>query len=97
MSTTESYEYTARYYDAAYGELSAQRADIAFYQELAVQSGGPVLELGCGTGRTLLPIAARGLACTGVDLSPAMLDQFRRKPGAATVELCCARRDEHLG
>ena len=93
MSTTESYEYTARYYDAAYDELSAQRADIGFYQQLAVECGGPVLELGCGTGRTLLPIAAQGLACTGLDLSPAMLDQFRRKPGAAAVTLTCARME----
>jgi SAM-dependent methyltransferase len=93
MSTTESYEYTARYYDAAYGELSAQRADMAFYENLAVECGGPVLELGCGTGRALLPIAARGIACTGIDLSPAMLEQFRRKPGAEAVTLCCDRME----
>jgi SAM-dependent methyltransferase len=90
MSTTESYEYTARYYDAAYAELSAQRADMKFYRDLAVECGGPVLELGCGTGRALLSIAAQGLACTGLDLSPAMLEQFRRKPGAAAVNLVCA-------
>lgn len=93
MSTTESYEYTARYYDAAYAELSAQRTDLKFYQDLAIESGGPVLELGCGTGRALLPIAAQGLACAGVDLSPAMLEQFRRKPGAAGVNLVCARME----
>lgn len=93
MSTTESYEYTARYYDAAYDELSAQRADIPFYQNLAAETGGPVLELGCGTGRSLLPIAARGLACTGLDLSPAMLEQFRRKPGAEAVTLACGRME----
>lgn len=93
MSTTESYEYTARYYDAAYEELSAQRADIPFYHQLAVASGGPVLELGCGTGRSLLPIAAAGIACAGVDLSPAMLDQFRRKPGGDRVNLVCSRME----
>ena len=93
MSTTESYEYTARYYDAAYGELSKQRADMAFYESLAVECGGPVLELGWGTGRALLPIEARGIACTGVDLSPAMLEQFRRKPGAAAVTLVCAHME----
>lgn len=93
MSTTESYEYTGRYYDAAYEELSTQRADVEFYQALAVECGGPVLELGCGTGRTLLSIAARGLACTGLDLSPAMLEQFRRKPGAHAVSLVCGRME----
>ena len=93
MSTTESYEYTARYYDAAYAELSAQRTDLQLYRDLAVASGGPVLELGCGTGRALLPIAAQGLTCTGVDLSPAMLEQFRRKPGAAGINLVCTRME----
>ena len=90
MSTTASYEYTARFYDAAYGEASAQRADAVFYQTLAAETGGPVLELGCGTGRALLPIAAGGIECAGVDLSPAMLAQFKRKPGAAAVKLSCA-------
>lgn len=93
MSTDPAYEDTARYYDAAYETTGASRADAAFYEALAVASGGPVLELGCGTGRVLLPIAARGLVCAGVDASPAMLDQFRRKPGAATVALAEARME----
>ncbi len=93
MSTTESYEYTARYYDAAYEELSKQRDDATFYLNLARETGGPVLELGCGTGRALLPIAAQGLACTGLDLSPAMLTQFRAKPGAAAVTLAAGRME----
>jgi SAM-dependent methyltransferase len=93
MSTTESYEYTARFYDAAYGEQSALRADAAFYRDLAVECGGPVLELGCGTGRALLPIAERGIECAGVDLSPAMLEQFKRKPGAAAIKLSCAQME----
>ncbi len=87
MSTTESYEYTARYYDAAYAELTAQRADTKFYFDLAKETGGPVLELGCGTGRTLLPIARAGLESVGLDLSPAMLAQFRAKPGGESVKL----------
>lgn len=93
MSTTESYEYTARFYDAAYSEQSALRADAAFYRDLAAETGGPVLELGCGTGRALLPIAARGIECAGVDLSPAMLEQFKRKPGAAAIKLSCAQME----
>jgi len=93
MSTTESYEYTARYYDAAYAELTAQRADTKFYLDLATETGGPVLELGCGTGRALLPIALTGLDCAGVDQSPAMLAQFRSKPGAAAVTLVGGRME----
>lgn len=94
MTTDQSYEYTSQFYDAAYGEVSTLRADARFYQELATGCGGPVLELGCGTGRALLPIAAQGIACTGVDASPAMLDEFRRKPGAEAVSLVHARMED---
>lgn len=48
--------------------------------------GGPrVLELGVGTGRLALPLAAAGLAVTGVDASPEMLARLTAKPGAAAV------------
>lgn len=93
MSTDLTYEYSARYYDAAYGTVSTLGPDAAFYQALAIDCGGPVLELGCGTGRVLLPIAARGIASAGVDMSPAMLAQFLLKPGAAAVTLSCARME----
>jgi SAM-dependent methyltransferase len=49
--------------------------------------GGSVLELGVGTGRVALPLAALGLAVHGVDASDAMLDQLRAKPGADRVAL----------
>ena len=65
---------TARFYDAAYGVSPQVGADVDFYRGLARETGGPVLELGCGTGRVLLEIARDGLACTGVDASQAMLD-----------------------
>ncbi len=93
MSTDHSYEFTARYYDGAYGAVPTLGPDAVFYKSLALECGGPVLELGCGTGRVLLPIAAQGIACTGVDASPAMLEEFRRKPGAEAVSLVCARME----
>lgn len=93
MSTDHSYEATAQYYDGAYATVTSLGADVAFYKSLAVAGGGPVLELGCGTGRVLLPIAATGLPCTGIDASPAMLDELRRKPGGADVTLACARME----
>jgi SAM-dependent methyltransferase len=49
--------------------------------------GGPVLELGVGTGRLALPLAAAGLEVTGIDVSAAMLDRLRAKPGADAVTL----------
>jgi len=46
---------------------------------------GPVLELGIGTGRIALPLARRGPAVHGIELSPAMVAQLRAQPGAATI------------
>ncbi len=57
-------------YDAQYATLTR---DIHFYQQLAIQSGGPVLELAIGTGRIAYPILQSGIAVTGLDLSHAML------------------------
>lgn len=74
---------TARFYDAAYATLPDLGADVAFYRGLARESGGPVLELGCGTGRVLLELASDGLACSGVDASAEMLAELRRKARAA--------------
>lgn len=78
---------TARYYDAAYAVLRAPVQDVAFYSELARASGGPVLELACGTGRVLLEIAKQGIACAGVDLSPGMLAKLRAKGAAPSLRL----------
>ena len=88
MTIDPSYESTARFYDAAMPSLGP---DARFYEKLAAEIGGPVLKVGCGTGRVLLPIAARGIECAGIDASPAMLDECRRKPGAGAIALSCAR------
>jgi SAM-dependent methyltransferase len=48
--------------------------DIAFYVDEAVESGGPVVELGVGTGRIAIPTAAAGVHVIGVDSSKGMLD-----------------------
>jgi SAM-dependent methyltransferase len=47
--------------------------DVAFYVEEAVRSGGPVVELGIGTGRIAVPTAAAGIRVIGVDASAEML------------------------
>ena len=64
-------------YDLEEGERSAPR--IAFYCDLASSVGGPVLEVACGTGLVAIPVAARGLAVTGVDLAHPMLNYARLK------------------
>jgi len=49
--------------------------------------GGPALELGIGTGRVALPLAARGVEVKGVDASRAMVDQMRQKPGGDAIDV----------
>jgi SAM-dependent methyltransferase len=51
---------------------------------------GPVLELGIGTGRVALPLAAAGVDVCGVDASPAMLARLRAKPGGADIPVTLA-------
>jgi SAM-dependent methyltransferase len=64
----------------AYDLIAATRLDdVELWLALAKETGGPVLELACGTGRALLPLAEAGYECVGVDLSPHMLGIARRK------------------
>jgi SAM-dependent methyltransferase len=65
---SDSYRVLSRYYDAAYASKVAL-LDVPFYVELAERTGGPVLEIGCGTGRVLLEIAERGIEIEGPDFS----------------------------
>ncbi len=72
----------ARFFDAEYADYEDDLPALAAY---ASRAGGPLLELGCGTGRALIPLAQAGFNVTGVDLSPEMLHQARAKAGAAGV------------
>ena len=72
----------ARFYDADYRDYEE---DLGLILELAESAGGPVVELGCGTGRVMLALAANGFRVTGIDVSPALLDVARRKLAAAGV------------
>jgi SAM-dependent methyltransferase len=51
----------------------------------ALAAGGPALELAIGSGRIALPLAERGVAVSGIELSPAMLARFAEKPGAESI------------
>ena len=81
-----------------FGEPVAQRYDessaesfepavvepmVDFLAELA--GGGAALELGIGTGRVALPLARRGVRVHGIDLSAAMVERLRAKPGAQDI------------
>ena len=78
MDTTggyQEYAFIADLYD--YVTPYRERPDVAFYVEAAVESGGPVLEVGCGTGRVLIPTARAGIEIVGLDLSQSMLEVCR--------------------
>ena len=68
--------------------------DVGFYVELARNAGGPVVELGVGTGRIAVPTASAGVQVIGVDSSRAMLDVCRERAREAGVE---ERIDLRLG
>jgi SAM-dependent methyltransferase len=61
--------------------------DVPFYLDQARRSGGPVVELGVGTGRLAVPIAADGIRVIGVDLSEGMLEIAREYAALAGLEV----------
>jgi SAM-dependent methyltransferase len=89
----------AHYEDAAYYDYTYRRRrdDVRFYGELAARRGGPVLELGAGTGRVTLEIAKRGLDVVGIEGVPAMIARAREKLAsvpASTRERVTIRRGD---
>lgn len=74
----------AELYELDYRELSH---DLDFYRAMAKRTGGPILELGCGTGRVAIPLAQDGHRVIGLDASAAQLDIARRKADEANVQL----------
>lgn len=73
----DDYQGTAQYYDHV--GLYVSRQDVQFWVDEAQTSGGPALELGCGTGRILMPTAKAGVEITGLDISESMLATCREK------------------
>jgi SAM-dependent methyltransferase len=67
--------------------LYASRGDVQFYVDEAARSDGPVLELGCGTGRILLPIARSGRPIHGLDESSSMLARCRAKVQSESADV----------
>lgn len=83
-SVSEQFYSHAELYDRLFPE-NRQAAD--FYRAAADRHGGTVLELGCGTGSKLIPIASAGHPCVGMDLSPQMLHEAERKAAERGVEV----------
>lgn len=76
MKNMQEYNLIAPFYDIEHASFSE---DLDIYSNYAELAGGKILELACGTGRALLPLARAGYQMTGVDSSTAMLDLARQQ------------------
>lgn len=74
----EGYDALARYYELEYSDYDT---DIEFYLQQLRRTGGPFLDVACGTGRVALAVADEGYEVVGIDVSEAMLALARQKTG----------------
>jgi SAM-dependent methyltransferase len=74
VTLNDPYASIADLYDFAYEDFGE---DVQFYENLARSAGGPLLELGVGSGRVALPLARAGLNVVGIDTSASMLARAR--------------------
>lgn len=79
-----TYDHIARYYDLSHDGLTD---DIPFLLKQATEMGGAVLEVGCGSGRLLVPLARAGFIVTGIDSSPEMLARAEVRLAAEAGEV----------
>ena len=74
----EGWDEYAPFYDWENAQTVGRR-DVAFWKRLAMASPGPVMELGCGTGRVTFPLAAAGVSMVGIDRSAQMLARAEKR------------------
>jgi len=93
---------TSDYNPASYGDCCAdfydeiyRRCDPAVVEQLAILArGGRVLELGIGTGRVALQLAAMGIDIHGIEASAAMIEKLHEKPGGKSIPVTTGRLEE---
>jgi SAM-dependent methyltransferase len=79
-------------------ECGSYSADLPLWHELAAQAGGPILEVGAGTGRVALDLARQGHAVTALDVDPVLLAELKRQAGDLPVRTVAAdARELDLG
>jgi len=74
-------------------ECGAYTADLPIWRDLADRAGGPVLELGAGTGRVALDLAGRGHEVTALDLEEELLRELAARAAAAGLPVSAAHAD----
>ena len=86
----EGWDDYAPFYDWENAQTVGRR-DVAFWKRLAIATNGPVLELGCGTGRVTFPLARVGASMVGIDRSAPMLaraaNRLRRARNPLAIQL----------
>ncbi len=90
LGRVHEYYFDGRQYDLDNDDYAA---DIPFYVEHAKRSGGPVLEIGCGTGRVTLPIARAGIEIVGLDVAPSMLARLHDKAASEGLDVDMVEAD----
>jgi len=95
--STPAYDRIAHLYDVDMAQ-NMRFADVDFYARISERKGGRVLELGCGNGRILLQLLARGIDIAGIDSSPKMLVDLVRKAAIRGLHApVCVMDVRHLG
>lgn len=84
MEGFEGWDDYAPFYDWENARTLGRR-DVPFWRSVALGAGGPVLELGCGTGRIGLPLGRAGVSLVGIDRSASMLARARRRVARARL------------
>ncbi|MCP4357563.1 MAG: class I SAM-dependent methyltransferase [Chloroflexi bacterium] len=84
------YDDIANYYDLTHDDL---KEDVLFVLQLAQTAAGPILELGCGSGRLLRPLTQSGHHVTGIDNSAAMLTRARQRLDTAARQVTLVEAD----
>ena len=74
------------FYDLVHGAFAAPET-LSFYEDKIALYGEPVLELACGSGAYLIPLAEKGVEAAGIDISAEMLKRAEEKAAARKVKL----------
>ena len=82
--------YNGEIYD---GQFPRKNEDFPFYKKWCLKTGGPILELCCGTGRLTIPLAQAGVDIAGLDMTPVMLNQAKIKRNAKGLDINLIKGD----
>jgi SAM-dependent methyltransferase len=92
MSDEQTLYNDSIFYDLIHGEFAPPET-LAFYEDKIALYGSPVLELACGTGAYLIPLAEKGISIVGVDISDEMLSRAKEKAAARNVAVDLRKSD----